>query len=68
MVAVPIRVRVSAETLWVAPDPPREAAHHVGIVTGAYRVIHASGAGTVVEEPLEEAQRAMLSGAGRTPD
>lgn len=42
-------------------------AHHVGIVTGAYRMIHASEGRAVVEEPLDEGRRATLSGAGRRP-
>jgi gamma-D-glutamyl-L-lysine dipeptidyl-peptidase len=47
---------------------PGEPAHHVGIVTGAYRMIHASERRAVVEEPLDERRRAALSGAGRIPD
>lgn len=42
-------------------------AHHVGIVTGAYRMIHASEGRSVVEEPLDEGRRATLSGAARRP-
>lgn len=44
---------------------PGETAHHVGIVTGAYRMIHASEARAIVEEPLDERRLATLSGAGR---
>ena len=46
---------------------PGRPAHHVGIVTGAYRMIHASERRAVVEEPLDEGRRATLSGAGRRP-
>jgi cell wall-associated NlpC family hydrolase len=46
---------------------PGRPAHHVGIVTGAYRMIHASEGRAVVEEPLDEGRRATLSGAGRRP-
>jgi gamma-D-glutamyl-L-lysine dipeptidyl-peptidase len=44
---------------------PGETAHHVGIVTGAYRMIHASEARAIVEEPLDQRRLATLSGAGR---
>jgi cell wall-associated NlpC family hydrolase len=40
-------------------------AHHVGIVTDAYRMIHASETRAVVEEPIDERRAASLSGAGR---
>jgi cell wall-associated NlpC family hydrolase len=43
-------------------------AHHVGIVTDAYRMIHASESRAIVEEPLDERRAATLSGAGRIPD
>ena len=43
-------------------------AHHVGIVTDAYRMIHASESRAVVEEPLDERRAATLSGAGRIPE
>jgi cell wall-associated NlpC family hydrolase len=46
---------------------PGEPAHHVGIVTGAYRMIHASERRAVVEEALDDTRRATLSGAGRIP-
>lgn len=42
-------------------------AHHVGIVTDACRMIHASEARGIVEEPLDEPRAATLSGAGRIP-
>jgi cell wall-associated NlpC family hydrolase len=42
--------------------------HHVGIVTGPYRMIHAPQTGSViVEEPLNPARRRTLIGAGRLP-
>ena len=41
--------------------------HHVGIVTGPGRMIHAAGGRTVVEEALDDRQRATLTGAGRLP-
>src|SRR4051794_14310225 len=44
---------------------PGEPAHHVGIVSGAGRMIHASERRAVVEEPLDDRGRATLSGAGR---
>lgn len=44
---------------------PGEPAHHVGIVTGAYRMIHAAEGRAVVEEPLDERRQATLNGAGR---
>jgi hypothetical protein len=43
-------------------------AHHVGIVTDAYRMIHASESRAVVEESLDERRAATLTGAGRIPD
>ena len=46
---------------------PGEPAHHVGIVTGAYRMIHASERRAVVEEPLDARRRATLTAAGRVP-
>jgi cell wall-associated NlpC family hydrolase len=46
---------------------PGRPAHHVGIVTGAYRMIHASEGRPVVEEPLDEGRRATLCGAARRP-
>jgi cell wall-associated NlpC family hydrolase len=44
---------------------PGRPAHHVGIVTGAYRMVHASERRAVVEEPVDERRLATLSGAGR---
>jgi gamma-D-glutamyl-L-lysine dipeptidyl-peptidase len=42
--------------------------HHVGIVTGPYRMLHAPETGSViVEEPLSPARRRTLIGAGRLP-
>jgi gamma-D-glutamyl-L-lysine dipeptidyl-peptidase len=43
-------------------------AHHVGMVTDAYRMIHASERRAIVEEPLDEGRATTLSGAGRIPD
>jgi gamma-D-glutamyl-L-lysine dipeptidyl-peptidase len=45
--------------------PSGGPAHHVGIVTDAYRMIHASETRAVVEEPIDERRAASLSGAGR---
>jgi len=42
-----------------------EPAHHVGIVTGPGRMIHAAGGRSVVEEDLDARHRATLTGAGR---
>jgi len=42
-----------------------EPAHHVGIVTGPGRMIHAAGGRSVVEEDLDDRHRALLTGAGR---
>jgi hypothetical protein len=42
-----------------------EPAHHVGIVTDAYRMIHASESRAIVEESLDKRRTATLSGAGR---
>lgn len=45
---------------------PGSPAHHVGIVTANRAMLHAPEAqGVVVEEPLSEERRALLSGAGR---
>ena len=41
--------------------------HHVGIVTGPYRMIHASERRAVVEEPLDDRRRPTLTAAGRVP-
>lgn len=42
-----------------------EPAHHVGIVTGRGRMIHAAGSRSVVEEDLDAGHRAILTAAGR---
>lgn len=42
-------------------------AHHVGIVTGLSRMVHARGGRGVVEEQLDVPLLAELSGAGRVP-
>lgn len=47
---------------------PGRVPHHVGIVTGHGRMLHAPETGTaVVEEPLSQERRATLVGAGRIP-
>ncbi len=45
-----------------------EPSHHVGIVTGPGRMIHASGSRSVVEEDLDARHRAILTAAGRLVD
>lgn len=42
-----------------------EPAHHVGIVTGPGRMIHAAGGRSVVEEDLDARHRVTLTAAGR---
>jgi cell wall-associated NlpC family hydrolase len=42
--------------------------HHVGIVTGPYRMLHPPRTGSsIVEEHLSQERRRTLVGAGRIP-
>ena len=52
--------------LYFFTKPGSSSAHHVGIVTGPGRMVHApeTGAG-IVDEPLDPRRLATLSGAGR---